>query len=127
VITLHAATAALEEDMDLSFDLKTVHAVEIKGGELYIDGVHGPSILDQMMRQYEDIGIGVRTCALQIADLVFGAGQSIDKATAKVIVQEMALLARDILGEETKEWDKETLDRLRTIENTDPDFAEATE
>jgi hypothetical protein len=127
--------------MDLRFNLKTLLLIEIdgeemstEGDELYIDGVHGPSILDQMMRQYEEIGIGVRTSALRIADLVFGAGQSIDKATARCIAQEMAMLARDLamlardmLGEETKEWGKETLDRLRTIQNTDPDFAEAAE
>ena len=49
--------------MDLSFDLNTVFTAEIRGEELYIDGVHGPSVLDQMMSQYEDIGIGVRTSA----------------------------------------------------------------
>ena len=45
--------------MDLSFDLKTVLTVEIDGQridtdggkQLYIDGVHVPSVLEQMWKQ----------------------------------------------------------------------------
>jgi hypothetical protein len=113
----------MEKDMDLSFDLKTVH-VEIRGEELIVDGVHGPSALDQMMSQYED-DIGVRTSALRIADLVFSAGQTIDKTTAEVIVQEMAMLAHDMLHEQATEWDTPTLEALRKIRATFPELEAA--
>jgi hypothetical protein len=119
----------MEATMDLKFDLKTVR-VEIngnpdEGGELYIDGVHGPSVLDQMMSQYEDIGIGVRTSALHIADLVFSAGQTIDKTTAERIAQEMAMLALDMLREEgALEWDTSTRLALTKVRGTNPDVAE---
>ena len=117
--------------MNLRFNLKTISLIEIdgdemsaEGDELYIDGVHAPSVLDQMMSQYEEIGIGVRTSALHIADLVFNAGQSIDEATARVIAQDMALLAHDLLLEEgAGKWEAQTLFALMKIRITDPDVA----
>jgi hypothetical protein len=50
--------------MDLSFDLKTLVAVEITGEVLIVDGIHAPTVLDQMLRQYEDEDIGVCTSAI---------------------------------------------------------------
>jgi hypothetical protein len=107
--------------MDLSFDLKTLVAVEITGEVLIVDGIHAPTVLDQMLRQYEDEDIGVCTSALGIADLVFSAGETIDKSRADCIVQEMAMLAHDLLREEgAGEWAAPTLDALRKIRATFP-------
>jgi chaperone required for assembly of F1-ATPase len=123
--------------MDLSFDLKTVLAVEIDGEtintdggkELYIDGVYSPSVLDQMTSQYADCDVlSVHTSALRIADLVFSAGETIDKTAAKVIAQEMAILADFMLRDqaaETLEWDAPTLDALRKIRAIFPELEAA--